>query len=210
MIKPYFSGLRTGMVLQLAIGPLFLVILSITLSSPFTSSISAILGVTLVDFCYIGLALAGIGTLLQRNNIKQGLTLLSALVLLIFGLLFIQQGITMIPDQSVQVTERWTALSSFSTTVVMTASSPLTIIFFTSIFSLKAVEYGYSRKELIWFGFGTGSATLLFLTLIMAAISLFRQQLPPLLLVIMNCGAGLFIAVYGIRQLIRHFFPRTQ
>lgn len=75
MIKPYFSGIRTGMVLQLAIGPLFLVILSITLSSPFTNSLSAILGVTLVDFCFIGLALAGLGTALQRPVIKKSLTL---------------------------------------------------------------------------------------------------------------------------------------
>lgn len=206
MIKPYVSGIRTGMVLQLAIGPLFLVILSITLSSPFSNSLAAITGVTLVDFSYIGLALAGIGTVLQRENMKKRLTIVSALVLLIFGAIFVYHGWLQLSYESTSTSQHWTILSSFTTTMVMTASSPLTIIFFTSIFSLKAVEHGYTHKELLWFGIGTGSATFFFLTLTMAFFSLFRQQLSPLLLTIMNCAAGIVIIFYGIRQLMKHFF----
>ncbi len=208
MIRPYLSGLQTGMLLQLAIGPLFLVILSITLSSSFTSSISAIFGVTLVDFFYIALALAGIGALLQRPGIKNALTLSSALVLLLFGGIFIYQGITSTPESAIMTSHRWTPLSSFTTTVVMTISSPLTIIFFTSIFSLKGSEYGYSRKELVWFGFGTGSATLLFLSSSMLCISLIKQTIPSFLLTSMNCIAGFIIAAYGIRQLYNQLFKR--
>jgi threonine/homoserine/homoserine lactone efflux protein len=58
-MKIFFDGLSTGFFLQLALGPVFFLILNITLSSNLLNGIFAALGVTLVDFGYISLSLLG-------------------------------------------------------------------------------------------------------------------------------------------------------
>lgn len=202
-MRPLFDGMLTGMFLQLALGPVFFYILGITIDSNYINSLSAVLAVTLADYIYIVLSLIGIGKLLQEDRIKTVFGLVSAIVLTIFGLLILYKGIVFINDPAVTRSMVWTPVNSFTSCFILTVSSPLTIVFWSSVFSAKAIERNYQKKELIIFGLGTGSSTFIFLSLIMLILSSLKSSIPGIIVQILNCVVGLVLIYYGVSRAIK-------
>lgn len=198
---PLLDGLLTGLFLQLAIGPVFFFILGITVDTNLTNGLFAILAVTIVDYFYITLSIIGVGKLLQRKKINLVFGILSSLILTLFGALIIYKGIYGITNPDHMSTIIWTPISSFSSCFVLTISSPLTIVFFGSIFSSKAIESGYQKGQLIFFGVGTGAATFLFLTLTIFIVEFFKSDISYTIVQVVNCIVGLVIIYYGMTRL---------
>jgi threonine/homoserine/homoserine lactone efflux protein len=107
------------------------------------------MAVTIVDYLYITLAILGIGKLLERKKIKKVFAIISSIILIIFGLMIIKNitsiGIINNIDSSSNL---WI---SFISVFFLTISSPMTIVFFTSLFATKAIEYNYNKNELLIF-----------------------------------------------------------
>jgi threonine/homoserine/homoserine lactone efflux protein len=61
----------TGLLLQLAIGPVFFFIIHLTLQRTILYGFIAVGVVTIVDYFYITLAILGVGTLLKKKKIKR-------------------------------------------------------------------------------------------------------------------------------------------
>ena len=160
------------------------------------------LEVTIVDYFYITLAILGIGKLLENKKIKKVFGIISSIVLIIFGIIIIK-GI-MGGDISTTInTNSTNLLSSFVSVFFLTISSPMTIVFFTSIFTAKALEYNYTKKELLVFGFGTGLATLLFMGTSVILFSLIKGGVPVLLIEILNIAVGCLLIGYGGIRLLK-------
>ena len=70
-MKIFKNGLMTGLVLQLAIGPVFFFIVNLTLQRTIFDGLAGALAVTLGDYFYITLSILGIGKLLERQQIKK-------------------------------------------------------------------------------------------------------------------------------------------
>jgi len=81
----------------------------------------------------------------------------------------------------------------------------MTIVFFTSIFTAKALEYNYTKKELLVFGLGTGLATLLFMGTSVILFSLIKGNVPVLLIQILNLVVGCLLIGYGGIRLVKVF-----
>src|SRR3989338_194836 len=161
-MRVFANGLLTGLILQTAIGPVFFFIINLALQRSLYDGLVAVAAVTLVDYFYISLAILGIGKLLEKKKIKKIFGIISSVVLLIFGVIIIKRVIgSDIPTDA--ATDSKNLLSSFASVFFLTISSPMTIIFFTSLFAAKAVEYNYTKQELFIFGFATGSATFIFM-----------------------------------------------
>jgi hypothetical protein len=62
MTRIALKGLTTGLILQIAIGPIFFLIVNITLQKTLLNGLFAVVAVTIVDYLYIALAIAGIAT----------------------------------------------------------------------------------------------------------------------------------------------------
>jgi len=202
-MKPFLNGMLTGLFLQLALGPVFFYILGITLDSSYINSFFGILAVTIVDYIYIVLSLIGIGKLLQKDNIKTLFGFLSSIILILFGIMILLKGLMFInnPEQAGSIA--WAPLKSFTSCFVLTISSPLTIVFWSSIFSAKAIEKGYEKKQLIIFGIGTGLSTFFFLSLTMIILSLLKSNIPDTIVQALNCSVGLVLVCYGITRVIK-------
>jgi threonine/homoserine/homoserine lactone efflux protein len=91
--------------------------------------------------------------------------------------------------------------SSFASAFLLTISSPLTIVFWTSLFSSKAIEKGYSKKELVPFGFAAGLATLTFLGLAVTVLSTVRASIPVTVIQVLNGLVGALLILYGVVRL---------
>lgn len=195
-MKIFRNGLATGLVLQLAIGPVFFFIINLALQRSFLDGLIGTLAVTIVDYFYITLAILGIGKLLENKKIKKVFGIISSIALIIFGIIIIK-GI-MGGDISATInTNSTNLLSSFISVFLLTISSPMTIVFFTSIFTAKALEYNYSKKELLVFGFGTGIATFLFMGTSVILFSLIKGGIPISLIQILNLVVGCLLIGYG-------------
>ena len=199
----FLDGFITGLVLQIAIGPVFFYILNLTLQRSLVDGYLAVLAAVLVDYFYIWLAVLGVKKALENEHLKIYLGIFSSVVLGIFGWVMIQSAaegsLAVIPVLSGMPHP----LSSFLSTFVLTISSPLTILFWTSLFATKAVEKGYSKKELPLFGFGAGLATLVFLGSVVTGINYLKLAIPANLIRTLNIAVGVILILYGLVRLLK-------
>lgn len=200
-MRSYFQGLRFGMLLQLAIGPMCLLVFDTAQASGFPPAFSLVLAVAMVDAFYIALAGLGAGRLLEREGAKRLLPLLGGAVLLLFGLNIALSafGRSFIPGVSVNAT----AGSLFLQGLILTLSNPLTVVFWGSVLTAKIVEDGLQSRALTLFSAGAVSATLLFLTAVAGLGTVLRSFIPPALSAALNVIVGLLIAGFGVKMMLK-------
>ena len=206
-MKIFRNGLATGLILQLAIGPVFFFIINLALQKTIFDGLIGALAVTIVYYFYITLSIIGIGKLLENGKIKIMFGVISSIVLVIFGFTIIK-GVISERILISTITNSTSLFSSFSSVFLLTITNPMTIVFFTSIFTAKALEYNYTKKELFIFGFGTGLATLLFMGTSVILSSLIKENIPILLIQILNLTVGCLLIGYGgirFEKLLKEF-----
>lgn len=228
-MAPILNGLLTGLFLQLAVGPVFFYVLGITLDRSLAEGLAAAVAVTIVDFLYIGLSIAGLGRLLEKEKARRIAGLAGAVALLAFGSAFLYGALANLAAgraaapvaigtaaaQAGDAAGRPLAadapsglLSAFAGAFVLTLSSPLTIVFWSGVFSARAAEKGYGRRQLALFGLGAGSATLSFLSAAMLAASALRASVPGAFVDWANAAVGAALVGYGLSRLVGSLRPR--
>ena len=200
-MKSYFEGLRFGMLLQLAIGPMCLLVFDTAQNSGFFPAFFLVLAVALVDAFYIALAALGAGRLLEKERAKKLVPLLGGAVLLLFGanIALSAFGRSFIPGLGLDAP----AGSLFLQGLLLTLSNPLTVVFWGSVLTAKIVEDGLKSRALTLFSAGAVSATLLFLTAVAGLGTVLRSFLPPALSAALNLAVGLLIAGFGVKMMLK-------
>ena len=201
-MKIFKNGFLTGIILQLAIGPVFFYLTNLTIQKTIYDGLAGVVAVTLVDYLFIVLAIWGIGKFLEKKNIKKLFGIVGSIVLTIFGLFMINNALSEnslinVASNSINI------FSSFTSTFILTILSPLSIVFWTSIFVTKANEYNYSKKELILFGLSAGSATFIFMSISVIIVSVLKTNIPISIVHISNLIVGLLLIGYGTIRLLK-------
>ncbi|KKP67140.1 MAG: Lysine exporter protein (LYSE/YGGA) [Candidatus Roizmanbacteria bacterium GW2011_GWA2_35_19] len=199
-MKVFKNGLITGLIFQLAIGPVFFFIVNLTLQKTMLDGLAGVIGVTLADYFYIALAIIGVGKILENNKIKKAFGIVSSVVLILFGLTMLK-GVANIQISANTIIDSANIFSSFLSVFLLTISSPLTIVFWTGVFAAKTIELNYSKKELFIFGLSTGLATFIFMSLSVILFSLIKQIVPIILIQLLNGLVGFLLVGYGILRL---------
>lgn len=207
MLSIFIKGLATGLVLQVAVGPVFFYIVNIVIQRTLMDGFFAILAAALADYCYIILSIIGLAKLLENKRMKRILGFVSSLVLILFGFYIIIGALKVIQIDTYTIQHSQDITGSFISTFILTISNPLTIIFWTSIFTARSIEYSLSRKELVVFGFAAGLAVILFLGTSIFIISLFKYSIPLEAVRLANIMVGLILIIYGILRSIMIFRP---
>lgn len=195
-MRTFANGLLTGLVLQTAIGPVFFFIMNLALQRSIFDGLVAVTAVTIVDYFYISLSIFGIGKLLEKKKIKKTFGIISSVVLIIFGIVIINNMI----DKNITTNsaiQSASLMASFTATFILTIFNPMTIIWYTSLFTAKAVEYNYTKKELLIFGLSVGLATPLFMGTSAIAFSLIKETVPIILIQTLNIIVGSLLILYG-------------
>lgn len=202
-MKTFKNGLLTGLVLQIGtIGPVFFFIINLALQKPIQDGIAAVAAVTIVDYLYILLAIFGVGKLLEKKKVKKAFGIISSSVLILFGIFIIKNAI----NEGVLISNNSSTtnlLSSFSSVFFLTITSPLTIVMWTSLFGAKALEYNYTKRDLLAFGLSVGLATPIFLGGSTILLSLLGKTIPVLLIQGLNITIGILLVVYGGTRLLK-------
>jgi len=196
------SGFITGLLLQIAIGPVFFLILNITIQRSLVDGLFAVAAVTIADYTYILLAIFGVGKLLGNPRIKRALGICSSIVIVLLALVMIISARSP-AKRAIGGTSSSNHIASFLSAFGLTISSPLTIVFWTSMFASRALEKGYNKKQVLLFGLSAGIATVVFLGLSAILFSFLRTSIPLEVLPIVNIAVGIALIAYGILRLAK-------
>ena len=200
-MKIFLSGLRFGMLLQIAIGPMCLMVFNTAKNTGFLTALSLVLAIALVDAFYIALAGMGASKLLEGPKRKKILKFVGSFALMFFGFNIILNvfGINLIPGLNLKPT----ATSIFVQGLILTLSNPITIIFWTSVLVSKIIEDKLKNRELIIFSFGLVCATLTFLSCVAGLGTVLSSFISEGISDILNVFVGLLIIFFGIKLLIK-------
>ncbi len=202
LIKIISGGIITGLVLQLALGPIFFLVVYIAMQGMTTNALTAALAVACVDIFYISLAVLGIARFIKNERVQRIFSLLGPVVIVVFGIIILLHAGHDTSVHSVGNFMSMNPLQSFLTVMIATLINPLTIIFYLGLFTTKISERNYSKKEIWIFGLSVGFATLMFMTVSVLLVSIIKDILSAEITNILNLLVGIVLVVYGARRLI--------
>ncbi|WP_178025247.1 LysE family transporter [uncultured Paenibacillus sp.] len=195
-------GFRFGMLLQLAVGPVCLYIFQTGSLHGFWTAEAGVLGATLVDGMYMLAAMLGLTSLLDRKRIRPVVHWFGSAVLGLFGISAILGAFHIAILPSFSLSEWSGEENAWAYVTLLTASNPLTILFWAGVFTSKITETGLGRIDISRFALGALTATFAFLTLVALVGSLANAFLPPRLSQVLNVLVGFVLLAFALRMAV--------
>ncbi len=193
------KGFRFGMLLQLAVGPMCLLVFQTSATAGLLSGFLLVLAITFIDGLYIALSGLGVAAIINRKSIKLAIKVFGGAVLIFFGSSTIAGalGSNLLPSFAVlSVREEG---NIFLKGLILTASNPLTIIFWSGVFSGQVIQNRLNRSQLLFFGLGCVLSTLSFLSVVAFLGNMISGFLPQIIITVMNIVVGILLIGFGIK-----------
>lgn len=195
------KGFRFGMILQLAIGPMCIFIFQASIAHGFLAGEIGVLGTAIVDSLEIILAIIGIGVILKKSKrAEMFLRIFGVSILLLYGCVSILSAFEVSVLPKFQIHSLDSSGNTLIQAIILALSDPLTIVFWSGIFSVKITEEHLQKIDLQLFACGCVLATLFFLTLVSFAGSMTKQIIPPMVIRVLNFLVGLLMFYFAYRQ----------
>jgi threonine/homoserine/homoserine lactone efflux protein len=188
------------MLLQLAIGPVCIYIFNLSSNKGFLSAEAGVIAVTIIDVLYVTMAILGISAFIKNQGAQKLFKILGTTVITYFGLSIISGafGINILPEINLFAGNK--VSSSVIQVLLLTASNPLTILFFVGVFSAKTAEANMSKINVIVFATGTVTATPVFMTMIALIGAITHNFLPAFVLNLLNILTGSVLIYLAITK----------
>lgn len=196
-----WKGFKFGMLLQIAVGPVCLTILQYSMKYGFTRTVPGVIAAALVDAIFILFAIIGVGAILNEfKKLKTGITYFGSAVLFYFGLSNILGAfnISVMPQLNLHIDNN----NIFITILILTLSNPLTILFWTGVFSIKLVEENKTKSSLYLFGLGALLSTVLSLSIVASLGSFLKMIMVEDFIVLLNILVGILLIGFSVKTLL--------
>lgn len=197
------KGLRFGMLLQFAVGPMCLMVFNTSTTYGFIYGLHLILAIALVDALYIALSCVGVAAIINRAKVKAAIKLVGCLVLVLFGANTISGVFDLSFLPNIALFSNASSENLFVQGLLLTASNPLTIVFWSGMFSTQMIENKWNKKQLFFFAVGCVMATIIFLTVVAFLGSILSGFLPQIIVQFLNVAVGIVLIFFGIRLLCK-------
>ena len=150
MIGIIIKGIGFGLILSLAVGPVFFTLVKTSLQKGFRAGALVAVGVSISDICYIALAYFGISQFFDNSVVKEKIALVSGLAIVIFGIVTLFNKPKIGANNSPQMTATNSAkqiLKGF----LINALNPTVLLFWLGVMSLASVDYDFTRWKILVF-----------------------------------------------------------
>lgn len=198
-----YKGFKFGMLLQLAVGPMCFMVFNTSTTHGFLTGLLLVLAIVLIDGLYITLSGIGLAVILNKEKIKFIIKIFGCIVLVLFGLNIIMGVLDYSFLPNITLFKKVTNHNIFIQGLLLTASNPLTIIFWSGVFSSQVIENELNKKRLYFFGFGCVLSTLVFLSIVALSGSILKEFLPDKIILIFNVIVGSILILFGIKLLFK-------
>lgn len=203
--KTVVQGIRFGLLLQLAVGPVCLFVFKTGADSGAMAALSAVCAVALVDTVYIGLAAIGVAQVVRGRNAERLLRVGGALVIAFFGadVLLSAIGYPLLPNLGMSTAMNPTSIpGTFQAALILTGGNPLTIVFWAGVFGAKISTGHMQPIDIGLFSFGCVVSTIVFLAVVGSAGAIAATFLTPLMIVALNLAVGSALVYFAARMLV--------
>jgi threonine/homoserine/homoserine lactone efflux protein len=192
------------MLLQLAVGPMCLMVFQISAAEGLFSGLLLVTAITLIDGLYIALSGLGIATIINKKRIKLIIKIFGGAVLIFFGISTIAGalGSNLLPSLG-QISMKEEG-NIFLRGLLLTASNPLTILFWSGVFSGQVIQNKMNKPQLFLFGLGCVLSTLSFLSVIAFLGNIISGFLPQSIIIGMNIAVGILLIFFGIKLFLKN------
>lgn len=133
------KGLRFGMLLQLAVGPICLMVFHTSTTYGVIYGLHLVLAIALVDTLYIALSCVGVAAIIKKGKINEVIKVIGCLVLVLFGANTIAGVFNLSFMPHIPLFSNVSGKNLFVQGLLLTASNPLTIVFWSGMFSTQMV-----------------------------------------------------------------------
>lgn len=196
------KGLRFGMLLQLAVGPICLMVFHTSTTYAAIYGLHLVLAIALIDTLYIALSCVGVAAIINKGKINEFIKLIGCLVLVLFGANTIAGVFDLSFMPHIPLFSNVSVENLFVQGLLLTASNPLTIVFWSGMFSTQMVENQWNKKQLFFFASGCIMATIIFLTAVAFVGSVLGGFIPQIIMQFMNVAVGIVLVFFGIKPLL--------
>ncbi|CAB1250658.1 Putative efflux protein [Ruminococcaceae bacterium BL-4] len=197
------KGLRFGMLLQFAVGPMCLMVFNTSTTYGFICSLHLVFAIALIDALYIILSCVGVASVISKKKVKVIVKLIGCIVLVLFGVNTISGAFDLSFLPRITLFSNISSKNLFVQGLLLTATNPLTIIFWSGVFSAQTIENKWNRKQLFLFATGCVLATIIFLTAVAILGSILSSFLPQIIVRFLNVAVGVILIIFGIRLLCK-------
>ena len=203
MLSKILDGFKFGMMLQLAVGPVCLYVFSSACTDGFGSAEAAVAAVTIIDALFILFAILGITAFLSNDTVKKNMKIIGAAIVFIFGVNSILDSLNFgFLNLNISISS-YDLNNPFIKGALLTASNPLTILFWAGVFSAKLADSGTGRADSYRFGLGAVLSTFIFLSFIAYTGSVITVFLNPEIIRLLNIAVGIVLVVFAILMIRR-------
>lgn len=195
VLKKYFNGIKFGMIVELAIGPMCLMVFNTAKNFGLMAALSVVLIVALVDALYITLASIGASKIMGNKKMKKIITIAGAFVLILFGVKTIinAYGIRLISGFQFKTESASIAVQA----LILALSNPIAIVFWGSVLTTKIINDKMKKKEIFVFASGCITAALMFLSSVAVLGTVVSNFISDKASNILNIAVGTFIIMFA-------------
>jgi len=168
----------------------------------FFKGLVLVFAIALVDAIYITLSGFGVAAILKKKQIQSAVKIFGGIVLVIFGLNIMLSvfNISLLPN--ITLFSKSTSQNLFLQGLLLTASNPLTIIFWSGVFSAQVAENKLNDRQLRLFEIGCVLSTIFFLSLVAALGNIVSGFIPINIIKMLNIIVGLVLIGFGLKILL--------
>ena len=191
------TGFGLGFFVAAQVGPVSLLCIRSVLRGRLAAGLGIGLGAAIIDVSYAALGVAGVTQLLRITQLRLALGLAGAAVLLVIGGRTLWSALRIRAGLEVAA-ETVSAGRALRTSLIATASNPLTIVSWAAIFaaaSTARVAHTTPAAAILLVAIGCGSFA--WFTILSGTVSLVRRRFSPRGLRLVDVMSGLAVMGFG-------------
>ncbi len=198
MIGIIIKGISFGLILSVAVGPVFFALVKTSLQKGFKAGVSMAIGVSLSDTCYILLAYFGVSQFFDNPLVKEQMAFIGGMVIITFGIVTILNKPKGYENGS-QSMSKSNYLKQALKGFLINAVNPTVLLFWLGVMSLASVDYDFTHWKIIVFFI---SILVTVLTLDITKVYLanrLRDWVTPKVMRGMYLFVGLALIAFGVK-----------
>lgn len=197
MLSYFFQGIVPGLILSVAIGPVFFMLITTSLNRGFNKAMILESGIIIGDAFCIFLAVIGLQAILSKEEYQQGLTITGGIILMLFGFVTWRKAVKEVAEHD-EIVAHESDLKLFWKGFFFNISNPSVIFFWMASVGIAINEFKNDSAKVV--PYFAGTLITVFAIDVLKAFLAFRVKkfLTPNNLVLLNRIAGFAIFIFGL------------
>jgi threonine/homoserine/homoserine lactone efflux protein len=202
MVQPLLSGIASGLLLAVLIGPVFFALLQTSIERGFRSGVLLAVGVMLSDAVCAALCFLGYSQLNITESFHESLAIFGGLILVGFGITTLFKKPVLHAQTDIRAGGRPGTYRYVFKGFALNAINPSVLLFWAAMVTLGSVQHGYNGMQIGVF-LGSIIFTVLSTDVAKAYVATrLRSYLTLTLITWMNRSVGIAMVGFGLKLLV--------